>query len=102
MPPHEEANQDNFNLPVRDQTAMTGALHVSWQPLQAARNCPISLLNSSRRLLLDGQLRRITLAEDPGSARPERHFPSGAAQTRIVSVARIRLDPRKSCALSKG
>src|SRR5882757_5370394 len=27
----------------------------------------------------------------PGSTRPERHFPSGAAQTRIVSVARIRL-----------
>ena len=41
-------------------------------------------------------LRRTTLAEDPGSTRPERHFPSGAAQTRIVSGARIRLDPRKS------
>ena len=51
---------------------------------------------------LDGQRRRITLAEDPASTRPERHFPSGAAQTRIVSVAIIRLDPRKSCALSKG
>jgi len=28
-------------------------------------------------------LRRTTLAEDPGSTRPERHFPSGAAQTRV-------------------
>src|SRR2546427_11678629 len=35
-------------------------------------------------------LRRTTLAEDPGST------PSGAAQTRVVSAARIRLDPRKS------
>jgi hypothetical protein len=42
------------------------------------------------------------LAEDPGSARPERHFPSGAAQTRIVSVAGIRLDPRKSVRSFKG
>src|SRR5205807_1884196 len=44
---------------------------------------------------LDGQRRRITLAE-------ERHFPSGAAQTRIVSAARIRLDPPKSTRLFKG
>jgi hypothetical protein len=28
------------------------------------------------RMPLDGQLRRITLAEDPGSTWPERHFPS--------------------------
>src|SRR5256885_17233037 len=41
-------------------------------------------------------LRRTTLAEDPGSTRPERHVPSGAAQTRVVSAARIPLDPRKS------
>jgi two-component system cell cycle response regulator DivK len=40
--------------------------------------------------------------EDPGSTWPERHFPSGAAQTRIVSAARIRLDSRKSMRLSKG
>jgi hypothetical protein len=67
---------------------------------------------------LDGQHRRITLAEDPGSARPERHFPSGAAQTRTVSVIRalqrcrsqtrtvsvaiFRLDPRKSVRSFKG
>src|ERR1700731_4156426 len=43
----------------------------------------------------DGQRWRITLAED-------RHFPSGAAQTRIVSAARIRLDRRKSTRLFKG
>ena len=42
------------------------------------------------------------LAEDPGHTRPERHFPSGAAQTRIVSAARIRLDPRKSVRPFKG
>src|SRR5256885_8105561 len=47
-------------------------------------------------------LRRTTLAEDPGSTRPERHFPSGAAQTRVVSAARIRLDPRKSVRSYKG
>ena len=35
-------------------------------------------------------------AEDPGST------PSGAAQTRVVSAARIRLDPRKSVRSYKG
>src|SRR5258706_15729924 len=38
---------------------------------------------------------------DPG-ARPELHLPSPAAQTRIVSVARIRLDSRKSVRPFKG
>ena len=42
------------------------------------------------------------LLVDPGSARPELHFPSSAAQTRIVSVARIRLDSRKSVRPFKG
>ena len=51
---------------------------------------------------LDGQRRRRTLAGDPGSTRPERHFPSGAAQTRIVSAARIRLDSWKSLRTFKG
>jgi hypothetical protein len=46
--------------------------------------------------------RRITLAEDADRTRPERHFPSGAAQTRIVSVARIWLDSRKSVRSFKG
>jgi hypothetical protein len=44
----------------------------------------------------------ITLAEDAGSTRPERHFPSGAVQTRVVSVARIRLHPRKFVRPFKG
>src|SRR4029453_15195049 len=42
------------------------------------------------------------LAEDPGSTRPERHFASGAAQTRTVSVGRIRLDSWKSMRSYKG
>src|SRR5438105_1059803 len=44
---------------------------------------------------LDGRRGRITLAE-------ERHFRSGEAHTRIVSAARIRLDPPKSTRLFKG
>jgi hypothetical protein len=48
------------------------------------------------------QRRRRTLAEDPDSTKPELRIPNAAAQTRTVSVARIRLYPRKSCALSKG
>jgi hypothetical protein len=61
----------------------------------AANSCLIAMP-------LDGQPRRTMLAEDPGSTRLERHFPSGAAQTRIVSVARIRLDSRKSVRPFKG
>jgi hypothetical protein len=41
-------------------------------------------------------------AEDPGSTRPELRIPNAAAQTRIVSVARIRRDPRKSVRPFKG
>jgi hypothetical protein len=37
-----------------------------------------------------------------GQHEAERHFPSGAAQTRIVSLARIRLNPRKSVRHFKG
>jgi hypothetical protein len=36
------------------------------------------------------------LPEDPGRTRPELRVSATAAQTRIVSVARIRLDSRKS------
>jgi hypothetical protein len=46
--------------------------------------------------------RPIALAEDPGSTRPERHFPSGAAQTRTVSVAIFRLDLREAVRTFKG
>jgi hypothetical protein len=44
---------------------------------------------------------RLEPCRDPG-ARPELHLPSPAAQTRIVSVARIRLDSRKSVRSFKG
>jgi hypothetical protein len=37
-----------------------------------------------------------------GQHEAERHFPSGAAQTRIVSLARIRLNPRNSVRHFKG
>jgi hypothetical protein len=46
--------------------------------------------------------RWLMLVEDPGSTRPERHFASGAAQTRTVSVGRIRLDPWKFMRSYKG
>jgi hypothetical protein len=62
----------------------------------------ITAIRALQRCRSMAKLRHITLAEDPGSTRPERHFPSGAAQTRIVSVARIRLDPRKSVRPFKG
>jgi hypothetical protein len=48
---------------------------------------------------LDSQRPRTTHL---GGTRPELHFPSGAAQTRRVSVARIRLDPRNSVRPFKG
>jgi hypothetical protein len=35
-----------------DRPAQLVFIYFSWQLLQAARNCPISLLNSSRRLAL--------------------------------------------------
>src|SRR5213078_1991827 len=47
-------------------------------------------------------LRRTTLAEDPGSTRPERHFPSGAAQTRVVSRPEFGWIPANLCALTNG
>src|SRR6266508_422234 len=45
---------------------------------------------------------RKTLPEDPGRTRPELRVSATAAQTRMVSVARIRLDPRKSVRPFKG
>ncbi len=56
----------------------------------------------AQRCKLDDQRPRRTLAEDPGSTRPELRIPGTAAQTRTVSVARIRLDPANLCDLSKG
>jgi hypothetical protein len=46
--------------------------------------------------------RRERPARDAAQSRPELHLPSGAAQPRIVSVARIRLDSRKSVRPFKG
>ncbi len=44
---------------------------------------------------------RKTVPEDPGRTRPELRV-SATAQARIVSEARIRLDPGNLCELSKG
>jgi hypothetical protein len=65
----------------------------------SAESRPIRALQRCRSM---AKHRRRTLAEDSGSTRPERHFPSGAVQTRIVSVATIRLDSRKSVRSFKG
>jgi hypothetical protein len=54
---------------------------------------PIRALQRCRSM---AKRRRITLAEDPDSTKPELRIPNAAAQTRIVSVARSRLDSRKS------
>src|SRR6266487_1097694 len=45
---------------------------------------------------------RKTLPEDPGRTRPELRVSATPAKTRTVSVARIRLIPRKSVGLFKG
>src|SRR5437016_4934964 len=50
----------------------------------------------------DGQPPCRTLAEDPAEPSPELRIPNAAAQTRIVSKARIRLDSRKSVQSFKG
>jgi hypothetical protein len=60
---------------------------------------PIRALQPCRSMANFGAERFLV---DPGSTRPERHFLSGAAQTRIVSAARIRLDSRKSVRPFKG
>jgi hypothetical protein len=62
----------------------------------------IAAIRALQRCRSMAKRRHITLAEDPDRTRPERHFPSGAAQTRIISVARIRLDSRKSVRSFKG
>ena len=42
------------------------------------------------------------LLKSPAEPSPELLIPGAAAQTRMVSVARNQLDPRKSCATFKG
>src|SRR5919201_512432 len=50
----------------------------------------------------DGQRPCRTLAEAPAEPSPELRIPGAAAQTRVVSVARIRLGPRESVRSFKG
>jgi transposase len=50
----------------------------------------------------DGQRPCRMLAEDPGRTQSRDAYPGAAAQTRVVSKARIRLDSRKSTRLFKG
>jgi hypothetical protein len=50
----------------------------------------------------DGQRRGRTLLKIPAESSPELLFPNAAAQTRIVSKARIRLDSCKSVRSFKG
>ena len=53
----------------------------------------------SRRRRHDGQRRLLKIPAEPS---PELRIPNAAAQTRMVSVARIRLVSRKSPRLFKG
>src|SRR5947199_2443928 len=50
----------------------------------------------------DGQRPCKTLAEDPGRTQSRAAYPGAAAQTRVVSMAGIRLDSRKSVRPFKG
>ena len=50
----------------------------------------------------DGQRPCRMLAEDPGGTQPRAAYPGAAAQTRVVSLAGIRLDSRKSVRPFKG
>src|SRR5712672_407182 len=50
----------------------------------------------------DGQRPCRTLAEDPGRAGPELRIPGAAAQTRVVSMAAIRLGSWESARAFKG
>src|SRR5262249_5901753 len=50
----------------------------------------------------DGQGRCRTLAEDPGRTQPRAAYPGAAAQTRVVSMAEIRLGSWESARAFKG
>src|ERR671935_1985859 len=50
----------------------------------------------------DGQRPCRTLAEDPGRTKPELRIPNATAQTRVVSVAGIRLGSWESARSFKG
>src|SRR6516164_7721371 len=56
----------------------------------------------SRRRRMMANVRVERLLKIPAEPSPELRIPNAAAQTRIVSVAKIRLDRRKSTRLFKG
>jgi hypothetical protein len=62
----------------------------------------IAAIRALQRCRSTAKRRRRTLAEDRDSTKPELRIPNAAAQTRIVSVARIRLNSRKSVRSFKG
>src|SRR5919197_2948149 len=64
-------------------------------------SCAPKSLSSESSVDMDSGACR-TLAEEPGRTGRELRIPCAAAQTRVVSVARIRLDSRKSVRPFKG
>ena len=56
----------------------------------------------SRRRRMMANTRAERLLKIPAEPSPELRIPGTAAQARLVSVAKIRLDPRKSTRLFKG
>src|SRR5258708_3218953 len=56
----------------------------------------------SRRRRMMANVRAERLLKIPAEPSPELRIPGAAAQTRVVSVAKIRLDRRKSTRLFKG
>ena len=63
------------------------------------RSRPIRAFSATPR---DGQRRCRTLAEDPGRTQPRAAYPGAAAQTRVVSLAGIRLGSWESAQAFKG
>src|SRR5947208_10362045 len=63
------------------------------------RSRPIRAFSATPR---DGQRPCRTLAEDPGRTQPRAAYPGAAAQTRVVSVAAIRLGSWESARAFKG
>ena len=63
------------------------------------RSRPIRAFSATPR---DGQRRCRTLAEDPGRTQPRAAYPGAAAQTRVVSMAAIRLGSWESARAFKG
>ena len=63
------------------------------------RSRPIRAFSATPR---DGQRPCRTLAEDPGRTQPRAAYPGAAAQTRVVSMAAIRLGSWESARAFKG